>query len=61
MSETRHRPPSPDAAPGGESPPRKVGVYDRARERARSGGVGTGVMVAVAAIAVLIILWIILA
>jgi hypothetical protein len=59
MDETRPPPHGPQADAGIGTPPRKVGVYDRARERARSGGMGTGVIVAIALVVLLLILWMI--
>ena len=59
MDETRPPQHGPRADAGTGTSPRKVGVYDRARERARSGGMGTGVIVAIALVGLLIILWMI--
>lgn len=64
MDQTRHRLPGSEADPGVAGSPRKVGVYDRARERVRSRGMGTGVIAASVVLALLVLLfllWAILA
>ena len=59
MDETRQQQHGPRTDSGTGNPPRKVGLYDQARERVRSGGMGTGVIVAIALVVLLIILWMI--
>jgi hypothetical protein len=60
MDETHPAQHGPRVDAGSGTPPRKVGVYDRTRERIQSGGTGTGVIVAIALVVLLIILWMIL-
>ncbi|HET6518886.1 MAG TPA: hypothetical protein VFG47_03590 [Geminicoccaceae bacterium] len=59
MDETRPPQHGPRTDSGTGSPPRKVGLYDQARERVRSGGMSTGVIAAIAVVILLIILWMI--
>jgi hypothetical protein len=57
MEPMRNRSPGSEADPGATRPPRKVGVYDRAR----SSGMGGVAAAVIALVVLLIILWLVFA